>query len=203
MILKATIHHFLYPVLAIGLVVGGVSFWRASSAYHDAIGYQRGKDEQIKAYQQTANQAAQHSEQVGKQEKRDVQRIQQQAQKPLTNEQVKELVKGLLPKADVQTVQSPQGPLIAVQDTPEIREEIQQQKAQCDICNVSLSSRNLQYQDALTQIDAKQQEIAALRLERDKWKVAAGHHGFWGNLKEWGIRGGIAFGSFEAGRLTK
>lgn len=201
--MKATIHHFLYPVLAISLLVGGVSFWRASSAYHDAIGYQRGKDEQIKAYQQQAGKAAQHSEQVGKQEKKDVQRIQQQAQKPLTSEQVKELVKGLLPKADVQTVQSPQGPLIAVQDTPEIREEIQQQKAQCDICKVSLTSRNLQYQDAITQIDAKQQEIAALRLERDKWKVAAGHHGFWGNLREWGIRTLFAGGGYAVGKMTK
>jgi hypothetical protein len=201
---KLTVHHFLYPILAIALGVAGFSWLKAHDAWRDAQSFQRGKDDQIKASQAVAVAAEKHSDVVAKQETKDVAAIQQQAAKPLSEKDVVDLINAVLPQAHASEGVTPEGkPAVVLPDAPEARKELQDYKAGCDICTVRLKARDEQFTDRQTQLKAKDDELTATRLERDKWKVAAGKHGFWGNVKEWGIRIGFAAGGYAAGRIMK
>lgn len=201
---KLTAHHFLYPILAIALIVAGVSWLKAHDAWKDAAAFQRGKDEQVKASQAVATAAEKHSDLVAKQETKDVAAIQKQAEKPLSEKDVMDLINAMLPDAHASAGVTSEGkPAVVLPDAPEARKEIQDYKAGCDICAVRLKARDEQFQDQQTQLKAKDDELTATRLERDRWKVAAGKHGFWGNVKEWGIRIGFAAGGYAAGKVMK
>jgi hypothetical protein len=201
---KLTVHHFLYPILAIVLIVAGVSWLKAHDAWRDAASFQRGKDDQIKMAQAAGTAAEKHSDVVAKQETKDVAAIQKQAAKPLSQSDVIDLINAVLPNAHASEGVTPEGkPAVVLPDAPEARVEIQAYKAGCDICAVRLKARDEQFTDQQTQLKAKDDELTATRLERDKWKVAAGHHGFWGNVKEWGIRIGFAAGGYAAGKVMK
>lgn len=199
-------HYIFYGALIAAFFIALASWLKAHDAWRDAAAFQRGQDAAIHQARDAFNQAQQHSDQVGKDEKKDVAAIQKAAADPKSSsaENVRALVQALLPHAQVETVQVNGNPLLAVPDTPENREDIVQVKAACDICSVSLAARNQQLADAQTQIGAQKNEISAITLERDKYKKAASSgSGFWARTREWSIRIGLLAGGIEAGRLSK
>jgi hypothetical protein len=198
-------HVYGYGALAIALLVAAFCWLKAHDAWRDAASFKRGEDNAIHQAQAAGAAAQQHSDQVGKQEKHDVAAIEKKAAAPASTDDTRKLIQLLVPHSQVETIQQPGGAeLLAIPNTQENRDALQQDKAQCDICAVSLAARNQQFQDAQTQIKAKQDEIAGLRLERDKYKsAAAAGSGFWARSKEWGVRIGIAGLGYEAGKHSK
>jgi hypothetical protein len=198
-------HVYGYGALAIAVLVIAFAWLQAHDAWRDAAAFKRGEDNAIHQAQAAGAAAQQHSDQVGKQEKHDVTAIEKKAATPASTDDTRKLVQMLIPHAQVETIEQPGGAeLLAIANTQENRDALQHDKAQCDICAVSLAARNQQFQDAQTQLKAKQDEIAGLRLERDKYKsAAAAGYGFWARTKEWGIRIGIAGLGYGTGRLSK
>jgi hypothetical protein len=198
-------HVYGYGALAIAVLVIAFSWLKAHDAWRDAAAFKRGEDNAIHQAQAVGAAAQQHSDQVGKQEKHDVAAIEKQAAKPASTADIRSLVQSLIPHTQVETIQEPGGvELLAIPNTQENRDALQQDKAQCDICTVSLAARNKQFEDAQTQLKAKDLEIKGLTTERDKYQSAADKgSGFWARAKEWGVRIGIAGLSYEAGRHSK
>lgn len=199
-------HVYGYGALAIALLVAAFCWLKAHDAWRDAASFKRGEDNAIHQAQAAGAAAQQHSDQVGKQEKHDVAAIEKKAAAPASTDDTRKLIQLLVPHAQVETIQQPGGngeDLLAIANTQENRDALQQDKAQCDICAVSLAARNKQFEDAQTQLKAKQDEIAGLRLERDKYQsAAAAGSGFWAHAKEWGVRICIAGLGYGAGRLS-
>jgi hypothetical protein len=198
-------HVYGYGALAIALLVAAFCWLKAHDAWRDAASFKRGEDNAIHQAQAAGAAAQQHSDQVEKQEKHDVAAIEKKAAAPASTDDTRKLVQMLVPHAQVETIEQPGGAeLLAISNTQENRDALQHDKAQCDICSVSLTARNKQFEDAQTRIKAKQDEIAGLTLERDKYKSAADKgSGFWARAKEWGVRIGIAGLGWGAGRITK
>lgn len=200
-------HVYGYGALAIALLVAGFCWLRAHDAWRDASAFKRGEDNAIHQAQATGAAAQQHSDQVGKQEKQDVTAIEKKAARPASTEDTRKLIQMLVPHTQVEVLPAPGGngeELLAIANTQENRDALQQDKAQCDICAVSLAARNQQFQDAQTELKAKAIEIKGLTQERDKFKSAADKgSGFWARAKEWGVRIGIAGLSYEAGKHSK
>lgn len=196
-------HYLGYGLVLAALLLVGFCWLRAHDAWRDAQSFQHGKDEQIRASQAQGAQAEKHSEAVATQEKHDVAKIEKQAAQPLSEKDVVDLINAMLPNAHAQEGVTPEGkPAVVLPDAPEARKEFQDYKAGCDICSVRLKARDEQFQDQQAQMKAKDDELTATRLERDKWEAAAGKHGFFGNLKQWGLRIGFAAGGYEIGRLA-
>lgn len=189
-------HAIILAISAAALLFVGGAWLRAHDAW---IHFQATSDAQEtvrKHADADANAAAAHSVAVGKTEQKQVQQIQHQAAQPLSSDQVRALVQKMLPRAQVQEITTPQGQFIAVPDTQQSRDELQQQKAACDICAVRLAAREQQYADAQAELKAKDESIAALKLERDAATAAAKHgRGFFANLKHDAIMLGIGAGA--------
>lgn len=188
-------HYVGYGLALLALALTGFCWLKAHDAWVRAEATKAGNDAALKANAKTEKEAQSDIAATTKTENQQVQAIQTAAAKPLNQTQVLALIKAMIPHAPVQSVESQGQTFLAVPDTPEARNDIQQTKATCDLCSVKLAARDKDYADAQAIIKARQDDVTRLTAERDQYKTAASKGaGFWHNLKHDAIVGGISFG---------
>ena len=193
--MKFNPHMLGYGALIAVLVFAGVAWLRAHDAWMRAAAIREAQDSVIKVNQDIITKAQQHSEQVTQRETQQVAAIQKQASSPATEAQVKTIIQALLPKAEVQTIQAPSGPLLAVPDTQENRDAIVKAQVDFQVCGVRLDACTQRAADFQIISAGQDRNYAAIAKERDAYKQAAQRgHGFWANLKHDLLVGGISFG---------
>jgi hypothetical protein len=199
-------HKIYIPLIALALGAagfGGVAFWKAHEAYRDAKEDARVQTEVRKQLEKDSAAAQTHFDQTGKDTTKQIEHVKQDATKPMTDAEFKVWLKGLLPHADIQPMQTPQGTISAVALTPELQEEIRQKEAECRISAIGLTGCQSQLKDMTTMRDKSIAQMESWKDESSKWEKAAGHgSGFFANVKKYGGWAAIGGLAYLAGRAS-
>lgn len=182
---------WLEAVLAVGLVLAGIAWFRAHDALRDALAQ---KD--ILQHERADLQGQIDS--VGKAEQKANAALEVERKKPATIQKVTEYLPSPLPKGSqlaVQTAPDGKQEVVLKGDVQKNLDYVQGEELKCKECDNSLQARNAQFADLEKQLQLSDQNAK-------NWQKAAQRgSGFWQRAKEWGIRAGFAAGGFEAGRL--